>query len=136
MTASTSPTMIFVHQGDRTFPQEVVQRLRPGAEAEIAFDAIPGRVFPGRVSVMLDAVSQGQLQASRTLLDPQSRAQSPGLVSVNVDITDHLTGYQLPAGASAKGRRLQRQLEGRGYRPAHPAADEELAKLPRLRPLG
>ena len=140
MTASTSLTMIFVHQGDRTlsaaFPQEVVQRLRPGAEAEIAFDAIPGRVFPGRVSVMLDAVSQGQLQASGTLLDPQSRAQSPGLVSVNVDITDHLTGYQLPAGASTKGRRLQRPLEGRGYRPAHPAADEELAKLPRLRPLG
>jgi hypothetical protein len=51
---------------------------------------------------MLDAVSQGQLQASGTLLDPQSRAKSPGLVSVNVDITDHLTGYQLPAGASAQ----------------------------------
>ena len=42
--------------------------MRPGAEAEIAFDAIPGRVFPGIV-----AVSQGQLQATGTLLHSEDR---------------------------------------------------------------
>jgi multidrug resistance efflux pump len=106
MMAATSPAMIFIHADDRTFsaafPQTVAQRLRPGSEAEIAFDAIPGRVFRGKVRELIDAVSQGQLQASGTLLNPEDRGKSQGLVSVNVDITDDLSPYQLPAGATAQ----------------------------------
>lgn len=106
MMATSSPAMIFIHADDRifsaAFPQTVVQRLRPGAEAEIAFDAIPGRVFNGRVVALIDAVSQGQLQASGALLSPEDRAKTPGLASVNIDITDDLSGYQLPAGATAQ----------------------------------
>jgi multidrug resistance efflux pump len=51
MMAASSPTMIFIHADDQVFaaafPQTKVQRLRPGEEAEIAFEAIPGRVFLG-----------------------------------------------------------------------------------------
>ncbi|MET4020342.1 HlyD family secretion protein [Bradyrhizobium sp. S3.2.12] len=106
MIAASAPAMVFIHSDDRTFsasfPQTVVQRLRPGAEAEIAFDAIPGRVFRGTVEALIDAVSQGQLQASGTLLNPEDRAKSQGLASVNIDIVDDLSSYQLPAGTTAQ----------------------------------
>lgn len=106
MMAASTPAMVFIHGDDRifsaSFPQTVVQRLRPGAEAEIAFDAIPGRVFAGKVEALIDAVSQGQLQATGALLNPEDRAKSPGLASVNIAITDDLASYQLPAGTTAQ----------------------------------
>ena len=44
--------MVFVHEDDRTlaagFQQNALQRVRPGDEAEVAFDAVPGRVFKGQ----------------------------------------------------------------------------------------
>lgn len=106
MMAASAPAMVFIESNDRTFsasfPQMAVQRIRPGAKAEIAFDAIPGRVFQGKVDALIDAVSQGQLQATGTLLNPEDRAKSPGLVSVNISIIDDLSAYQLPAGATAQ----------------------------------
>jgi multidrug resistance efflux pump len=106
MMAQSSPAMVFIHDDDRifaaSFPQTAVQRLRRGAEAEIAFDAIPGRIFRGKVDALIDAVSQGQLQATGALLNPEDRAKSPGLVTVNISITDDLSPYQLPAGATAQ----------------------------------
>jgi hypothetical protein len=104
MIAGSTPAMIFIHCDDRvfsaSFPQTVVQRLQPGAEAEITFDAIPRRVFQAKVVVLIDAVSQAQPQASGTLLNPEDRTKSAGLASVNIDIVDDLSGYQLPAGAT------------------------------------
>lgn len=106
MMAASSPAMIFIHSDDTVFSaafaQTVVRRLRPGAEAEVAFDAIPGRVFRGEVNALIDAVSQGQLQASGTLLNPEDRAKSPGLALVNISIVDDLSSYQLPAGTTAQ----------------------------------
>jgi multidrug resistance efflux pump len=106
MMAASSPAMVFIHSDDRvfaaSFPQAVVQRLKPGAEAEIAFDAIPGRVFSGKVDALIDAVSQGQLQATGTLLNPEDRAKSPGLATINIAILDDLSAYQLPAGTTAQ----------------------------------
>ena len=106
MMAASAPAMVFIHSDDRSFsasfPQTVVQRLRPGAEAEIAFDAIPGRVFRGKVDALIDAVSQGQLQATGTLLNPEDRAKTPGLATVNISIVDDLSSYELPAGTIAQ----------------------------------
>ncbi|MBZ9991238.1 HlyD family secretion protein [Mesorhizobium sp. BH1-1-5] len=106
MMAGTAPALIFIHEGDRVFaaafPQAVVQRLTVGSEAEIAFDAIPGKVFQGKVSGVADAVSQGQLQASPTLLNPEDRGQTQGLALVGIQITDDVSGYQLPAGSTAQ----------------------------------
>jgi hypothetical protein len=44
------------------------------ARKEIALDAIPGRVFRGKVDPLIDAVSQGQFQATGTPLNPEDRA--------------------------------------------------------------
>lgn len=101
-----SPVMVFIHGGDRifaaAFPQNVLQRVRPGAEAEIAFNAIPGRVFTGRIRTLTDAMSQGQLQPSGTLLNPEDRNRVPGLALAVIEVTDDLSGYQLPAGSTAQ----------------------------------
>jgi multidrug resistance efflux pump len=84
------------------FKQNVAQRLRPGFDAEIAFDTIPGRVFKGKVTVLVNAISQGQLQASGTLLDPEDRLKSPGFISANIAIIDDMSAWQLPAGTTAQ----------------------------------
>lgn len=106
MMAASSPAMIFIHADDKifsaAFPQTVVQRLKLGSEAEIAFDAIPGHVFRGKVSALIDAVSQGQLQASGTLLNPEDRAKASGLASINIEIIEDLSAFQLPAGSTAQ----------------------------------
>lgn len=106
MTASPlKPAMVFIHTTDNifaaSFPQNALQRVRAGDEAEIAFDGIPGRVFRGKVRLAADAIAQGQVQAGGALLDPAERAQQ-GRVVTSLDITDDLSGYQLPPGATAQ----------------------------------
>jgi len=59
--APLRPVMVFVHTDDQTlaagFQQNALQRVRPGDEAEVAFDGIPGRVFKGKVRHVLDAIA-------------------------------------------------------------------------------
>jgi hypothetical protein len=59
-------------------------------------------VFQGKVDVLIDAVSQGQLQASSALLNPEDRAKTPGLALVRINIVGDISPYQLPAGATAQ----------------------------------
>jgi multidrug resistance efflux pump len=100
------PVMVFIHSDDNVFAaafqQYSLQRVRIGNEVEIAFDAIPGRIFKGRIKTVVDAVSQGQLQPSGTLLDPEERSQTSGRALAIIDILDDLSGYQLPAGSTAQ----------------------------------
>jgi multidrug resistance efflux pump len=100
------PVMVFIHSDDNifaaAFQQNALQRVRVGDEAEIAFDAIPGRIFKGRIKAVVDAVVQGQLQPSGTLLDPEERGKTPGRALAIIDILDDLSGYQLPAGSTAQ----------------------------------
>jgi hypothetical protein len=73
--------MLFIHQSDRifagAFSQNVVQRLHPGAEAAIAFDAIPLPGLCRQGSGLIGAVSQGQLQASRPFSFRRNAARRP-----------------------------------------------------------
>ena len=104
----TVPVMTFVHAEDpefiAAFPQNGLQNIKPGYEAEITFDAIPGRAFKGEVKKVLQAIAQGQVQPDGTLLNLDAaieRAQQ-GRVPVQIEILDDLSGYQLPAGAKAE----------------------------------
>ena len=100
------PVMVFIHSDDNifavAFQQYALQRVRVGNEAEIAFDAIPGRIFKGKIKAVVDAVVQGQLQPSGTLLDPEERGKTAGRALAIVEIVDDLSGYQLPAGSTAQ----------------------------------
>jgi multidrug resistance efflux pump len=99
-----SPVMLFIHRNQEdlvaAFSQNALQRLSPGDEAEISFAAAPARIFTGKVRKVIDAVSQGQLQPSGTLVNPEDRA-APGLALVSIDITSDVSSYNLPGGSVA-----------------------------------
>jgi multidrug resistance efflux pump len=103
--APLRPVMSFVHDQDRTFSaafqQNALQRVRVGDEAEIAFDAVPGRVFKGKVRTVVDAIAAGQLQATGQLQDIGARLPGGRAVAV-IDITDDISEYQIPGGAAAQ----------------------------------
>ena len=103
--APLRPVMVFVHEDDRTlaagFQQNALQRVRPGDEAEIAFDAVPGRVFKGEVVRVLDAIAPGQFQASGSLQDMGERLPGGRAVAV-IEVEQDMSAYNIPGGAAAQ----------------------------------
>jgi multidrug resistance efflux pump len=101
------PAMVFVHDTDKdralgaAFQQNTLQRVRAGDEAEILFEAVPGRVFKGKVNIVLDAIAAGQLQANGALQDYGARLPG-GRALALIDIVDDISAYQIPAGASGE----------------------------------
>jgi multidrug resistance efflux pump len=106
MASPSTPTMVFIHNDDvvfsASFSQTTLQRVRSGDEVEIAFDGIPGHIVKGKVNAVIDAIAQGQLQAGGNLLDPEDRSKVTGRALTRIDITDDLTAFQLPAGATGQ----------------------------------
>jgi multidrug resistance efflux pump len=103
--APLRPVMVFVHADDQAlaagFQQNALQRVRPGDEAEVAFDAIPGKVFKAKVKYVLDAIALGQLQASGTLQDMGAPLEGGRAVAV-IDVTADTSNYNIPGGAAAQ----------------------------------
>ena len=101
------PVMVFVntdvHDSElgAAFQQNSLQRVEPGDEAEVAFDAVPGRVFKANVRLVLDAIAAGQLQATGALIDFDSRTSSGRALAI-IDLEEDLSSYQLPVGAAAQ----------------------------------
>ena len=105
--APLRPVMVFVNTDTRdrelgaAFQQNSLQRVRTGDEAEIAFDAVPGRVFKGKVRLVLDAIATGQVQPTGALVDFGERTAGGRALAV-IDITDNIDDYQIPLGAAAQ----------------------------------
>ena len=103
--APLRPAMVFVNTEVRdrelgaAFQQNSLQRVKSGDEAEVAFDAVPGRVFKGKVRLVLDAIATGQLLATGVLTDVGARTEGGRALAV-IDIEDDLSGYQIPLGAA------------------------------------
>ena len=101
------PAMVFVNtsKGDQelgaAFQQNSLQRVMAGDEAEVAFDAVPGRVFKAKVRLVLDAIAAGQIQASGTLVDFGARTEGGRALAV-IDVTDDMSAYNIPLGAAAQ----------------------------------
>ena len=85
------PVMIFVNEESLFFVgwfrQNSLLRLQAGEEAEVAFDGIPGRVFSGKVTHVMRAFAEGQIQPSGDLISPM-KAPYPGRIPVRIEITD------------------------------------------------
>jgi multidrug resistance efflux pump len=105
--APLRPVMAFVNtdvhdQGlGAAFQQNSLQRVKAGDESEVAFDAIPGRVFKGKVRIVLDAIAAGQIQASGALVDYGARTEGGRALAI-IDLDEDLSRYQLPVGAAAQ----------------------------------
>ena len=126
------PVMVFVHAEEQqlvaAFQQNALQRINVGDPAEVAFDAIPGQVFQGKVSQLIDVVSQGQLQPTGELLNPESRAGS-GRALAEIHITDDMSSVP-PAGWRRRaGRHLFQALARTVPAAEDPPAHEELGEL-------
>lgn len=84
------PAMVFVQKESFTYigwyRQNSTLRLEVGFEAEMAFDAIPGKVFSGKVVQILPVLAEGEVQANGTLIT--HRNTTPGRVPVAIEITD------------------------------------------------
>jgi multidrug resistance efflux pump len=105
--APLRPVMTFVNtdredQGlGAAFQQNSLQRVKTGDEAEVAFDAVPGRVFRGRVRTVLDAIAAGQIQASGALVDFAERTEGGRALAI-IDLDEDIAKYQIPVGAAAQ----------------------------------
>jgi multidrug resistance efflux pump len=103
--APLRPVMVFVHTDDENlaagFHQNSLQRVRPGDEAEVAFDAIPGKVFKAKVQSVLDAIATGQMQATGALQDMGEGLPSGRAVAI-IEVEEDTSGYNIPGGAAAQ----------------------------------
>lgn len=99
-----SPLMTFVHEKDRFllagFQQNPLQNIKPGFKAEVIFVALPGKVFEAFVVGISEIMAQGQLLPDGRLIQ-LDKVTPPGRVMVQINITDDLSGYQLPVGVKA-----------------------------------
>jgi multidrug resistance efflux pump len=104
--APLRPVMVFVNTDERdqalgaAFQQNALQRVNKGDDAEVAFDAVPGRVFKGKVRLILDAIASGQMQATGTMADYGT--ETSGRALAVIDLMEDMSGYQIPAGAAAQ----------------------------------
>jgi hypothetical protein len=69
--------------------------------AEVAFDAVPGRVFGGKVRSVVPAIAAGQLSTSPTLIEPETRTTAGRALAI-IDVTDDMSDYQIPLGSKAQ----------------------------------
>jgi multidrug resistance efflux pump len=105
--AQIRTSMFFVNTGpqDRelgaAFQQNSLQRVKAGDDAEVAFDAVPGRVFKGKVHTVVDAISTGQLGTTVGLIEPETRTTAGRAVAI-IDVSDEMRDYQIPLGATAQ----------------------------------
>jgi multidrug resistance efflux pump len=101
------PSMVFVNTEARdrelgaAFQQNSLQRVKAGDDAEVAFDAVPGRVFKGKVRLVLDAIAAGQMTSTGALIDFGERT-SGGRALAIIDVEDDLKPYQIPLGAAGQ----------------------------------
>ena len=103
--APLRPVMVFVHDDDRTlaaaFPQNALLRVKAGDEAEIAFDALPGQIFKGRVNKVLEAIAPGQLQPAGALQDMGEPLPGGRAVAI-IDLEGTAPEMTIPGGAAAQ----------------------------------
>ena len=102
--ASLGPVMVFVHSRDRvlliaTIKQNYVNTFRPGAEAEVALPAVPGRILKARVKAIERATGAGQLDPDGRLKTNRTPLPNDRMwVTLNLD--DDLKGRIVPVGSN------------------------------------
>jgi len=99
------PVMVFIPQQKRQivaqFRQNSLLRLKPGDDAEIVFNSLPGQVFSGKLTAIQPVIPGGSYQAQGTL---QSLTITPGtdgvLATIELDANENIDA--LPDGIYAQ----------------------------------
>ena len=99
------PAMVFIPTQQRmiagSFWQNSLGRMEPGLEAEVILDALPGRVFSGKVVSVLPAMSEAQYQASGTLLSARELSIHGRAIAM-IQLDEDITALNLPLGVQGK----------------------------------
>ena len=86
------PAMVFIQQESFIYVgwyrQNSAMRLKTGFEAEIAFDALPGKVFTGEVVKVFPVIAEGEIQAHGTMIRLGLNGRIPGRIPVQIKVTD------------------------------------------------
>jgi multidrug resistance efflux pump len=97
------PVMVFRHDEPpqlwASFLQNSAQRVEEGSEAEVILPAVPGRFFKAKVDAVAAVVPEGQLQASGTLVSPES-IKSEGRVMVRVKFEEDVSPFHIVPGTT------------------------------------
>jgi len=100
-----SSLMTFVIDEDpyfvAAFKPNALQNIEVGAEAEVFFTAIPGKVFKAKVKKLIGEISEGQLRSTGLKMISFSEILPPGRIPVVIEVLDDLSSYNLPEGTSA-----------------------------------
>ncbi|WBM72619.1 HlyD family secretion protein [Buttiauxella sp. WJP83] len=99
------PVMVFIPKQKRQivaqFRQNSLLRLEAGDEAEVVFNALPGQVFPGKLTSILPVVPGGSYQAQGTLQSLTLTPGSDGVLAV-IELAPNAQVDALPDGIFAQ----------------------------------
>jgi multidrug resistance efflux pump len=99
------PVMVFIPKQKRQivaqFRQNSLLRLKRGDEAEIVFNALPGKVFKGTLASVLPVIPGGSYQAQGTLQSLTTTPDSDGVIAL-IDLTPDENFDDLPDGIYAQ----------------------------------
>jgi RND family efflux transporter MFP subunit len=97
-----APAMAFIDTSETIIGVEVPQinarYVRVGQPIEVTFKLRPGKIYTGRVEMILPAIATGQTQVSGSATMPTAIQAAPFAIRVRLDDTDFAS--RLPAGAT------------------------------------
>ncbi|MCV9997853.1 efflux RND transporter periplasmic adaptor subunit [Pararhizobium sp. YC-54] len=97
-----APVMAFIDTADTIIGIEVPQinarYVQPGQPVEATFKFMPGKVYPGKVESVLQAVATGQARVSGNAVTPELIQSLPVVVRIKLD--DAEFADRLPAGST------------------------------------
>ncbi|WP_034994804.1 HlyD family secretion protein [Beijerinckia mobilis] len=100
--APSAPAMAFIDTSETVILVEIAQNdaryIESGQMAEVTFKFLPGQIFTGTVTEVLQAISTGQRAPSGTASTPTEFVSAPFTVRVALDSAE--IGKRLPAGSA------------------------------------
>ena len=98
------PVMVFVVTEKptliATFAQKAISDIKPGLDAEVTFEAFPGKSFKVKVKRVFTIVPEGEILASGKLLESTDKNEE-GRIPVSFEYGDDIAALNLPVGTQA-----------------------------------
>ncbi|WP_105900707.1 HlyD family secretion protein [Vibrio gangliei] len=99
------PILTFVSTQDTefvgAFRQNSTLNIKAGDEADMIFRALPGKSFKAKVTQVLPAIAESQIQANGALLGTNA-LQTQGRIMVKFELVDDVSQYNLPMGTNVE----------------------------------
>jgi multidrug resistance efflux pump len=97
-------TMVFVSTEQQvlvaTFAQKAISDIKPGLDAEVTFEAFPGKSFKVKVKRVFTIVPEGEILASGQLLEAKDK-NADDRIPVSFEYGEDIAALNLPAGTQA-----------------------------------